>query len=108
MTISLSATVALACLFSPKVYIILVHPEKNMRITKQLKAQAHSLKFASQIATKTEMISSHQITTADASSSEDNSQVILSNSSVAFKSTSNHRHKTIVSSEIEPKVSTVV
>lgn len=51
MTLSLCATVALACLFSPKVYIILMHPEKNMRLGKQLKAQANSLKFAAEIPT---------------------------------------------------------
>ena len=31
VTISLSATVTLACLFSPKLYIIIVHPERNVR-----------------------------------------------------------------------------
>ncbi|PSN56615.1 Metabotropic glutamate receptor 8 [Blattella germanica] len=31
VTISLSASVTLACLFSPKLYIILVHPERNNR-----------------------------------------------------------------------------
>jgi hypothetical protein len=31
VTISLSASVTLACLFSPKLYIILVHPERNVR-----------------------------------------------------------------------------
>ncbi|XP_042231154.1 metabotropic glutamate receptor 6-like isoform X2 [Homarus americanus] len=31
VTISLSATVALACLFTPKLYIILLHPERNVR-----------------------------------------------------------------------------
>ena len=30
-SISLSATVALICMFSPKLYIILTHPEKNVR-----------------------------------------------------------------------------
>ncbi|KAJ9585161.1 hypothetical protein L9F63_003052, partial [Diploptera punctata] len=33
VTISLSASVTLACLFSPKLYIILVHPERNIRQT---------------------------------------------------------------------------
>ena len=28
---SLSATVTIACLFTPKLYIILLHPEKNIR-----------------------------------------------------------------------------
>lgn len=50
---------ALACLFSPKVYIILLHPEKNMRLTKQLKAQVNSIKFASQIATTTDFMSNN-------------------------------------------------
>lgn len=31
VSISLSATVTLACLFTPKLYIILLHPEKNVR-----------------------------------------------------------------------------
>ena len=31
VTISLSATVTIACLFIPKLYIILLHPEKNVR-----------------------------------------------------------------------------
>ncbi|XP_055372495.1 metabotropic glutamate receptor 2 [Condylostylus longicornis] len=31
VTISLSASVTVACLFSPKLYIILVHPERNVR-----------------------------------------------------------------------------
>ena len=30
-SISLSATVALVCMFSPKLYVILTHPEKNVR-----------------------------------------------------------------------------
>ncbi|UJR09763.1 hypothetical protein I4U23_013990 [Adineta vaga] len=49
VAISLCATVALFCLFSPKVYIILIHPEKNMRLANQLKAQASSFKFTSHI-----------------------------------------------------------
>ena len=31
LTISLSATVALVCLYIPKVYIIVFHPDKNVR-----------------------------------------------------------------------------
>ncbi|KAH1009695.1 hypothetical protein HUJ04_002015 [Dendroctonus ponderosae] len=31
VTISLSATVTIACLFTPKLYIILIHPERNIR-----------------------------------------------------------------------------
>ncbi|KAK8383702.1 hypothetical protein O3P69_015864 [Scylla paramamosain] len=31
VTVSLSATVALVCLFTPKLYIILLHPERNVR-----------------------------------------------------------------------------
>nr|CAD7418311.1 unnamed protein product [Timema cristinae] len=31
VTISMSASVTLTCLFSPKLYIILVHPERNVR-----------------------------------------------------------------------------
>jgi hypothetical protein len=69
----------LACLFSPKVYIILLHPEKNMRLTKQLKAQANSLKFASQIATKTNFISNHHVPNYDLSSSDGPAQTIVSN-----------------------------
>jgi metabotropic X receptor len=34
VTISLSATVTLACLFSPKLYIIIFHPERNVRQVK--------------------------------------------------------------------------
>jgi metabotropic X receptor len=35
VTISLSATVTLACLFSPKLYIIIFHPERNVRQVKK-------------------------------------------------------------------------
>lgn len=31
VSISLSATVALACLYSPKIYILVFHPDKNVR-----------------------------------------------------------------------------
>ena len=31
LTVSLSATVALVCLYMPKVYIIVFHPNKNVR-----------------------------------------------------------------------------
>ncbi|XP_054707445.1 metabotropic glutamate receptor 6-like [Uloborus diversus] len=31
VTVSLSATVTLFCLFTPKLYVILIHPEKNVR-----------------------------------------------------------------------------
>lgn len=31
VTISLSATVTLVCLFTPKLYIILIRPERNVR-----------------------------------------------------------------------------
>ena len=31
LTVSLSATVALMCLYMPKVYIIVFHPDKNVR-----------------------------------------------------------------------------
>jgi metabotropic X receptor len=31
VAISLSATVTLVCLFTPKLYIIILHPEKNIR-----------------------------------------------------------------------------
>ncbi len=31
VTISLSAYVTLVCLYSPKLYIIVLHPEKNVR-----------------------------------------------------------------------------
>lgn len=31
LTVSLSATVALVCLYMPKVYIIVFHPDKNVR-----------------------------------------------------------------------------
>ena len=79
ITISLSATVALACLFSPKVYIILVHPEKNMRLTKQLRAQASSFKFASQLANTAEFSSNHRPAHLDVSSSDGQSKSVMSN-----------------------------
>jgi hypothetical protein len=79
ITISLCATVALACLFSPKVYIILLHPEKNMRLTKQLKAQANSLKFASQIAIKPNFILNNQIPNHDLSTNDGQSKPIITN-----------------------------
>ncbi|CAF1187223.1 unnamed protein product [Rotaria magnacalcarata] len=60
ITISLCASVALACLFSPKVYIIILHPEKNMRLAKQLKAQGNTLKFASKIPIKPNFTNNHK------------------------------------------------
>jgi len=98
ITISLCATVALACLFSPKVYIIIFHPEKNMRLTKQLRAQANGLKFASEIINKKNFTFKNQTTNPDLSTSdgqsksvisndnEENSQPLVSNLFVKFKS----------------------
>ena len=36
---SLSATVTIVCLFTPKLYIILLHPEKNVRQSMMNKSQ---------------------------------------------------------------------
>lgn len=38
LSISLSATVSLACLFAPKVYLMLFHPERNVRQTMMARA----------------------------------------------------------------------
>ena len=76
---SLSATVALACLFSPKVYIILLHPEKNMRLTKQLKIHSNNLQFASQIAKAPNLPFSHGLLTYDVSSSDTQSKSLAGN-----------------------------
>lgn len=101
ITISLCATVALACLFSPKVYIIIFHPEKNMRLTKQLKAQANSLKFASQLATKSDFIlnnrmPSHDLSTSDGQSkslTENDHDESLGTKPIKFKTLTNNHEK---------------
>ncbi len=103
ITISLCATVALACLFSPKVYIILIHPEKNMRLTKQLKAQANSIKFASQLPTSTDFMLNHnpinkdiinnteRLTLVTSNNTEENNQPpLISNRKVTFENFSNN------------------
>jgi len=83
----------LACLFSPKVYIILIHPEKNMRLTKQLKAQSSSFKFTSHIPTTTNCTSNDLSSSEGPSKSivsndnEENAQSLVSKKSVSFKST---------------------
>ncbi|CAF3188745.1 unnamed protein product, partial [Rotaria sp. Silwood2] len=79
ITISLCATVALACLFSPKVYIILLHPEKNMRLTKQIKAQANTLPFTSKGPTQSDYTSNHQKLTPDLSNNDVQSKSLASN-----------------------------
>jgi hypothetical protein len=79
ITISLCATVALACLFSPKVYIILLHPEKNMRLTKQLKAQANSIRFASQIPTNSDFMLNHHLADKDTINHDVKSTVLTAN-----------------------------
>ncbi|CAF0951414.1 unnamed protein product [Adineta steineri] len=81
ITISLCATVALACLFSPKVYIILVHPEKNMRLTKQLKAQVNNLKFASQLPTTKDLHSNHNPIKIDTTTKTEESKVLTTTTS---------------------------
>ncbi|GAB6022949.1 hypothetical protein CHUAL_007040 [Chamberlinius hualienensis] len=43
VSISLSATVALVCLFTPKLYIILLHPERNVRQSMMQPQKSHSL-----------------------------------------------------------------
>jgi hypothetical protein len=105
ITISFSATVALACLFSPKVYIILVHPEKNMRLTKQLKAQVNSMKFASQIVNNINSSLDHlpahrDLSTGDGQSKsmisndrDDPGQAFVANLTVTFKSLTDHHEK---------------
>ncbi|CAF2399975.1 unnamed protein product [Rotaria sp. Silwood2] len=96
VTLSLCATVALACLFSPKVYIILLHPEKNMRLTKQLRAQVNSLKFAAQIPAKTGFILNHHKNTKEiinnesqsattSPATEEKSQSLISNQQVILQ-----------------------
>jgi len=113
----------LACLFSPKVYIILLHPEKNMRLTKQLKAQANSLKFASQLATKSNFILNNQILNHDLSNNdgqsksilsndnEDNLQPSISNSTIKMKSIANNcenNDKTINNNKTKPKIPIII
>jgi len=113
----------LACLFSPKVYIILLHPEKNMRLTKQLKAQAHSLKFASQIASKpsftfNSQIPNHDIPISDGHSksilsndNEDNLQPSISNSTIKMKSIANNcenNDKTINNNKNKSKIPIII
>nr|XP_045590887.1 metabotropic glutamate receptor 4-like [Procambarus clarkii] len=44
VTISLSATVALVCLFTPKLYIILLHPERNVRQSMMPAAKCSALR----------------------------------------------------------------
>lgn len=119
ITISLCATVALACLFSPKVYIILLHPEKNMRLTKQLQAQAHSLKFASQIGAKKNFMLNNQTLNHDLSISDVQSKLIISNDNngehsqssasnltVKFKTLVNNNEKTINNKQKLPTIVT--
>ncbi len=79
ITISLCATVALACLFSPKVYIILLHPEKNMRLTNQLKAQANSIKFASQIPTSSDFMLNHYLSNKETVNHDVKSTLLITN-----------------------------
>ncbi len=79
ITISLCATVALACLFSPKVYIILIHPEKNMRLAKQLKAQANSIRFASQLPTNASFMFPHHLINKDSVNNDERSTIVTSN-----------------------------
>lgn len=98
ITISLCATVALACLFSPKVYIIVFHPEKNMRLTKQLKAQVNNIKFASQIATTTEFMFNHHPTP---------SKEIPPSDVPSPVSTSNNTEETKLPLVVHPKVTFV-
>lgn len=50
VTISLSATVTIVCLFTPKLYIILLHPEKNIRQSMMNKSQYGSKQQSVKIA----------------------------------------------------------
>ena len=42
LSISLSATVSLVCLFTPKLYIIILHPERNVRQSMMASSKLHS------------------------------------------------------------------
>ena len=45
VTISLSAYVTLICLYSPKLYIIILHPEKNVRYGSNKIFQQQKIKY---------------------------------------------------------------
>ncbi|CAF0814768.1 unnamed protein product [Rotaria sp. Silwood1] len=122
VTISLCATVALACLFSPKVYIILLHPEKNMRLTKQLRAQVHSLKFAAQIPANSAFMLNHdknnkEIINNDSQSvttsptTEEKSQSLISNQQVILRTLLNNtknRNKRLKNNEKRKMSATII
>jgi hypothetical protein len=122
ITISLCATVALACLFSPKVYIILLHPEKNMRLTKQLKAQANSIRFASQLPTNTEFPVNHHVTnkdivnndkptnTGNSNSTEETKELLISNRTITCQTSPNNNfdNSNIMINDHKRKLPTII
>jgi hypothetical protein len=103
------------------VYIILLHPEKNMRLTKQVKAQANSLKFASQMPTNTEFVLNHHSTnkvivnndgqskSVVSNNTEENSQLLISTRTVTFENSSNNLNNSneIIDNHIR-KVPTII
>ncbi|CAF1233682.1 unnamed protein product [Rotaria sordida] len=107
ITISLCATVALACLFSPKVYIILLHPEKNMRVTKQMKGQPNKSPISSKKSTNPDYTNNNQNTSHDLfnndiqsksignnnNNNEKNYQPLVSKLTVTFQSIPNDYKK---------------
>jgi len=73
-----------------------------MRLTKQLKAQANSIKFASQLPTTTDFILNHNLINKDivnnterstlvtSSNTEENDQPLISNRKITFEDSSNN------------------
>lgn len=84
-----------------------MHPEKNMRLTKQLKAQANSIKFASQLPTNSDYTSNNHSTTKEPvtndgqstvltttnTTEENNQQLLTANRKVALENSLNHNNQ---------------